>query len=731
MLPRLLAGPIVRRCTNRDLTFWIAASQRVGKLQVDVESVRGGRIHTSTMSIEIHVALQLFVYILRVSGTFPSGVLLLYRVRGLTEEEQADCRYEGVGAASLALPEEGSGQFRALHGSCRKSGGPDFDASLAGDTLMQARINDPRRRPHAMLLTGDQVYADDVPQLLMTQIQGLGLDLIGFEEPLPGIKKPYIDAINRQPVMKTAGFTSGAASNHLLTFGEYCAAYLLAWNPKLWPATWPTGKQEEMQVILDRTRAGSKALRRLLANLPTYMIFDDHEVTDDWFLNDQIKNAMLGTPFGRRVVANGITAFWLFQGIGNDPDVFVGTKDFRIDGYLADHLARLKETDDPLNDASTDFDKYLVQHDRTWSFVTPTRPGIVFLNTRTRRAMSPSRSKRHSKVSLEQLGGKPAIVTQDVPYPEESPRLMNAAERIRVRDLVRQALANDSRLVVVAPAPVYGLDAVESIINALVTNGALSAAAADLESYHADPNSFLDLAEILLNPGGASPPRAQQPSVVVILSGDVHYGFSVATALIDLAGVTGAVPVAQFVSSAMKNSPVARDALLLTLAEKAQEFSRDNLRYWWRGDVHGVESHGSISVQDSDILGSHPHSLFTGALQPYSELCDKKAGSAKLKLAEAYRFVKLGKSIVEAKNNMGYVEFSRWQVANRLIKWSSGGYEESLETHWDAKSSWPVSMTLDREMLIKNETLIKTPETLTKNPAPALPELRDLKPLPN
>ena len=26
-------------------------------------------------------------------------------------------------------------------------------------------------------------------------------------------------------------------------------------------------------------------VRRALANVPTYMIFDDHEISDDWFLN--------------------------------------------------------------------------------------------------------------------------------------------------------------------------------------------------------------------------------------------------------------------------------------------------------------------------------------------------------------------------------------------------------------------------------------------------------------
>lgn len=63
-------------------------------------------------------------------------------------------------------------------------------------------------------------------------------------------------------------------------------------------------------------------VRRLLANVATYMIFDDHEVTDDWFIEKRWCNKVLGSDRGRRIVRNALTAYAVFQHWGNDPNQF-------------------------------------------------------------------------------------------------------------------------------------------------------------------------------------------------------------------------------------------------------------------------------------------------------------------------------------------------------------------------------------------------------------------------
>jgi phosphodiesterase/alkaline phosphatase D-like protein len=57
----------------------------------------------------------------------------------------------------------------------------------------------------------------------------------------------------------------------------------------------------------------------VLANVPTYMIFDDHDVTDDWNLTARWRHRVHASPAGRRIVANALAAYWAFQGWGNDP----------------------------------------------------------------------------------------------------------------------------------------------------------------------------------------------------------------------------------------------------------------------------------------------------------------------------------------------------------------------------------------------------------------------------
>lgn len=68
--------------------------------------------------------------------------------------------------------------------------------------------------------------------------------------------------------------------------------------------------------------AGLAKVRRLLANIPTYMTFDDHEVTDDWNLSGQWVQNVRGQSMGRAVERNALLAFGLCQAWGNDPLYF-------------------------------------------------------------------------------------------------------------------------------------------------------------------------------------------------------------------------------------------------------------------------------------------------------------------------------------------------------------------------------------------------------------------------
>src|SRR5262249_50983870 len=60
-------------------------------------------------------------------------------------------------------------------------------------------------------------------------------------------------------------------------------------------------------------------VRRTLANVPTYMIVDDHDVTDDWNLNPIWVDRVSNTTFGRAILRNALASYTVFQDWGNDP----------------------------------------------------------------------------------------------------------------------------------------------------------------------------------------------------------------------------------------------------------------------------------------------------------------------------------------------------------------------------------------------------------------------------
>lgn len=71
--------------------------------------------------------------------------------------------------------------------------------------------------------------------------------------------------------------------------------------------------------ILALFESGLAKVRRALANIPTYMIFDDHDVTDDWNLNPLWCDRVYTTSLGVTMARNALVSYALFQDWGNDP----------------------------------------------------------------------------------------------------------------------------------------------------------------------------------------------------------------------------------------------------------------------------------------------------------------------------------------------------------------------------------------------------------------------------
>jgi len=364
-LPLILAGPILRRTEPDAVTVWVAlkASRRVTLTIFDqnhnflFESSRttariGINLHvvavTAKASSNVLINGENYLYDL----DFGNGELLNSPGILTTEGSLEDITYSLYKLPSFALPPNDLKDLRIIHGSCRKPHGESLDALVAVDKMIKEALEkDPQKRPHQLFLTGDQIYADDVADVLLFMLMDAGETLLGWSEKLPNVEH----LAELQPgkrnnlATKIAGFTASIgkfsnltnlAKSHLFTYGEYLAMYLFAWSDVLWIDTeffpdfidvnsehWEAKNDEkkaydqDVEYIKDFWST-LKNIRRALANVPTYMIFDDHEITDDWYLNMAWCSRILDQPLGRRVLQNGMLAYTICQAWGNTPEQF-------------------------------------------------------------------------------------------------------------------------------------------------------------------------------------------------------------------------------------------------------------------------------------------------------------------------------------------------------------------------------------------------------------------------
>jgi hypothetical protein len=557
-LPPVLAGPIIRRAEPARVCVWVATSTRfeinaevwlVGNDSALVERVGEGAADTLVLGERLFVNL---LSILPTGDAFPVDEILAYDLR-FGDERGREHRLLDLAPApdrgeitygSLPLPTfllRGTiPDLLILHGSCRELHAGGEDALVAADELVSRTALRPERRPQALFLTGDQIYADDVPGPLARHITRLGRDLLGRDDEVPGVP-PFqrIPVYGRTAIAKDlAGFSSPKASNHLLGLGELFAMYVTAWNERTWPSRFPSARAavsptelgpgraaiglrryaRELRA-LKRARAALPRVRRILANTPTYMIFDDHDVTDDWNVTRAWRDAVRGSPTGRRVVANALAAFWAFQGWGNDPS--------RDDAKVREAVTGLAD-----GTVSPDaFDEAMWAHDR-WAFHAPTDPPTIFMDTRTRRGYDSA---------------------------EGGPRLLNEEGRREVLQVAAGAGHTPGRpLLMVSAVPVCGLELVERRQKYLVRE--LGPYAIDFEAWHSNLQGFVDLVHLLVDDLGLP--------WTVMFSGDVHYGFTV-----DVTVDAGerSLPITQLVSSPIRHSGAFSRAALGTIGLMTRE----------------------------------------------------------------------------------------------------------------------------------------------------------------
>ncbi len=507
---------------------------------------------------------------------------------------------------SFATIPPGLQDLRLIHGSCRKMQGEGRDCMEAVDQLIAVNPDDVHR-PHQLFLTGDQIYADDVSIRFLPWLSRAGGRLLYGDqygadltqpattlEQLPVAGHSYACDQTNFPTGRRqwlcdneALFSTTDGDSHLFGFGEFCAMYLCMYANAIWPA-WPPAAADlaaqraaivagpanaspippGIAKLSDETLAkvtshfdndenrtlanlwaALPSCRRALANVPSYMILDDHEVTDDFYLSGLWRRRVLGSPLGRAILRNAQVAYGLFQGWGNDPVAF--EKDAGA-GFLqqAQELFPSGGASGPAAGAVTSIESLLGMSDPQadsrveWSYVVDgPKHRVIVLDGRTHRGydgLYTSPRILDYAALLAQIPGDPPPAGEPDPLAGNGDPLPSGFEVA----------------VVVAPAPVLGIAVMEElvepghtrlfdILNITQRGETGGLYENDAEAWAFNPNGF----EGLLR-------RLAKLQRVVLLSGDLHFGFTTSLAYWQKTPQGDLAPqatFAQLVSSAVKN----------------------------------------------------------------------------------------------------------------------------------------------------------------------------------
>ena len=518
--PKLIAGPIVRKLDSEQLVLWFVTDQtvtveaRLNYATQEISEASQSDISFAQRQLCHQVGDEAFIYHLIVDFKHPLQVdtaidydlLFNTAVHNLNLATLVpDICYPGLSSPRIYYQQT---LRQVLHGSCRKPHHSEGDALVRVDQHLAEALQSQQLPAALLMMSGDQVYVDDVAGPFLQAIHQVIAELGLFGESFSGAKVsnfeellqhedcfyrrtellPHSDeneevqetffGAKRKPI-----FTSVNAKNHLITLSEVLAMYFMVWSDTCWQevefdsqkiAAADRQQFEDELASLKQFISSLPQVRRALAHIPVYMIFDDHDVTDDWNLTREWEELAYGNPFSKRIIGNALFGYFLCQGLGNGPDQYKGLLE-----VLSPQITRTG----------------IVNHDKVidhlfnwdhWHYEIATQPKMVVLDTRTHRWRS------------EEDAGQPS----------------GLLDWERLRELKAQVTGEDSA-VIVSAAPIFGVKMIEAIQKLFTMMG--QALTVDAENWMAHQGTAKVLLDIF-----REPETAQQ---FIILSGDVHYSF--------------------------------------------------------------------------------------------------------------------------------------------------------------------------------------------------------------
>ncbi|RXZ73341.1 alkaline phosphatase D family protein [Agromyces albus] len=433
----LLLGPMLRYVDETSASIWVET--RVScRVSVHAE---GRSWHARSFAVHGH-----HYALVEVDGLEP-GTERPYEVEidGMPVWPEPESEYPASTIATLTPGRP----LRMAYGSCRTSVAHDRSGnrthgvdSLRAFALAVAEGRD--IRPDLLLFLGDQVYADSTTEEMQKFIR------------------------SRRDIREEPG-------EELKDFEEYAHLYQLAWS--------------------------DKANRWLLSCVPTAMIFDDHDIRDDWNASLDWKKKMEATSWWQGRIVAGLASYWVYQHVGNlsPRDRAADELWRRISGHDGTEALDLSDALDAFADrCDKDPDSY------RWSYARDiAEVRLIVVDSRVGRELTPS--------------ARGLLDAQELAWFSE-----------RMRGGFRHVLVASS-LPFLLPLGLHHVEAWDEAI----AQGAWGKPAAwvgeklrqavDLEHWAAFQDSFQAVARIAAEVADGE--RGPSPLTVTFLSGDVHYSY--------------------------------------------------------------------------------------------------------------------------------------------------------------------------------------------------------------
>jgi hypothetical protein len=475
----LVLGPVHRYVGETEATVWVETS---APCEVEILDRR-----EPTFSVEGHHYALVVVTGLRPGRTYPYEVRL-----------DGALRWPAAGAdfppSVIRTPAPG-GELDVAFGSCRVAlpheppytlspdedeRGREWDALYA--LALRMRREPVSRWPDRLLMLGDQVYVD---------------------EGSPDVRGRI--AATRDP--------SAPPGLGVKDFEEYAWVYRDAW--------------------------GDPLIRWLLSTVPSAMVWDDHDMHDDWNISEQWVREMRRESWWHRRVEAGIMSYWIYQHLGNltpaelrENDLFARVRGASDAGPALREFARRAEHE---------VEGVRWSYRRDWG-----RVRLVVVDSRAGRVLGDTRHSKHEH--------KRAMIDDH-----------------EWEWLVEQCTGDVDHLLIGSSLPILvipGLHDIEAWSEA-VCDGAWGKRAArwgervrralDLEHWAAFQDSFHRVAGLLEDVAAGR--RGEPPASICLLGGDVHHAFLAAVAFRRGAGVRS--QVVQAVCSPFRNDLDRRERRVL------------------------------------------------------------------------------------------------------------------------------------------------------------------------